>query len=530
MTELDRGKAEKGHDLGSDHDNSDSFHHTAHSDRTTSPYGRHRGSYPSLYHGEQRHVQVTYSRPTGLRGIYTHPTTQVCMLAMLALTCFLCPGLFNTLNGLGLSGQNGKDGNVSANAQSAVYATFAFASFFAGSINNKIGSRLTLLLGSMGYSLYIGSYLALSFHPNAGGFVIASGAILGVCAGLLWSAQGSLMLAYPVESQKGMYIGLFWSVFNMGGVVGAAVSFGENFDSKTDSVNKGTYIVFVALSALGVLLPMLMTDPNKMIRTDGTKVATPRHPNWKTEFYFLWIALRTDPFILLLFPLFFVSNWFYTWQFNDYNAVLFNIRTRSLNNLCYWMSQIVGSLMIGYLLDQRGLTRRARAFLGWIVLFAMVFVVHIWAYMYQKNYTRQSVASQDNTMDFKDKGYPPRLVLYILCGVLDAMWQTAAYWMMGAMSNDPAKLAYFTGFYKSLQSAGAAIIWRADAVGTPYISIFASTWSLLLGGLIFALPMLYWRVKDTTVLEDEVLARMDDDGHIYSRSVISEIEIESRNG
>lgn len=26
------------------------------------------------------------------------------------------------------------------------------------------------------------------------------------------------------------------------------------------------------------------------------------------------------------------------------------------------------------------------------------------------------------------------------------MWQTTAYWIMGAMSNDPAKLANLTGF------------------------------------------------------------------------------------
>ena len=66
----------------------------------------------------------------------------------------------------------------------------------------------------------------------------------------------------------------------------------------------------MVLSLVGVLIPLLMTDPNKMIRTDGTKVTTPRHPSWKTEFYFLWIALRTDPLILMLFPLFFASNWF----------------------------------------------------------------------------------------------------------------------------------------------------------------------------------------------------------------------------
>ena len=64
-----------------------------------------------------------------------------------------------------------------------------------------------------------------------GPFVLAAGAYLGISAGLLWTAQGSLMLAYPTEDQKGIFIGIFWSIFNLGGVVGAAVSFGNNFDN-----------------------------------------------------------------------------------------------------------------------------------------------------------------------------------------------------------------------------------------------------------------------------------------------------------
>ena len=92
-------------------------------------------------------------------------------------------------------------------------------------------------------------------------------------------------------------------------------------------------------------------------------------------------------------------------------------------------------------------------------------------------------------MDIYDKGYPAHLFLYVFCGLLDSMWQTTAYWMMGAMSNDPAKLAYFAGFCesfwaavildtrtnfpphsdKSIQSAGAAGVWRADAMGVPYV-------------------------------------------------------------
>jgi hypothetical protein len=52
-------------------------------------------------------------------------------------------------------------------------------------------------------------------------------------------------------------------------------------------------------------------------------------------------------------------------------------------------------------------------------------------------------------MDIYDKGYLAHLFLYVFCGLLDSMWQTTAYWMMGAMSNDPAKLAYFAGFCES---------------------------------------------------------------------------------
>ena len=71
-------------------------------------------------------------------------------------------------------------------------------------------------------------------------------------------------------------------------------------------------------------------------------------------------------------------------EFNEYNDALFNIRARSLNNLVYWLSQIVGSISIGFLLDQRAISRRIRAFSGWTVLLVMVFIVHVWAYFYQK--------------------------------------------------------------------------------------------------------------------------------------------------
>ncbi|KAI0785941.1 MFS general substrate transporter [Abortiporus biennis] len=427
-----------------------------------------------------------------LKRLYYKPISQIILLGFI---CFMCPGLYNALNGLGGGGR--VDTTTNDNTNATHYATFAFFAFFAGPVSNVLGSRITLLLGSFGYALTVAAYLTVNIHPHTGAFVIAAGAIQGVCAGLLWSAQGALMLSYSTARQKGRFVAVFWTIFNLGSVVGASVSLGQNFHSKmvdpTSEVGNGTYVGFLVLTLIGVLIPMLMANPNNMFRDDGTKVVYHRHSSLRTAIWGLWTTLRNDPYIILLFPMFFASNWFYTWQFNDYNSALFNIRARSLNNLVYWIAQIVGSLSIALLLDFQRLTARLRAYFAWSILLMMVFIVNIWAYFYQRDYTRASVAAITVKIDIRDREYIGRLWLYIFCGLLDAMWQTLVYWLIGAMSNNPATLAHYAGIYKSIQSAGAAGVWRADGVGLPYMNIFISTWVLLVAGLLFALPMIRMR-------------------------------------
>ena len=80
------------------------------------------------------------------------------------------------------------------------------------------------------------------------------------------------------------------------------------------STNIVEQIVFLVLTGIGTIIPFFMADPSKMVRSDGTRVRLHRHPSWKSEFLGLWVALRTDPWIVLLFPMFFASNWFYTWR------------------------------------------------------------------------------------------------------------------------------------------------------------------------------------------------------------------------
>ena len=59
---------------------------------------------------------------------------------------------------------------------------------------------------------------------------------------------------------------------------------------------------------------MCMVPATKMVRTDGTKIHQPVNPSWKTELFGLWTTFRDDPWVVLLFPMFLTSNWFYTWR------------------------------------------------------------------------------------------------------------------------------------------------------------------------------------------------------------------------
>jgi hypothetical protein len=75
---------------------------------------------------------------------------------------------------------------------------------------------------------------------------------------------------------------------------------------------------------------------------------------------------------------------------------------------------------------------------------------------------------------------------------------------MGALTNNSRKLANFTGFYKGVQSAGAAIAARIDALNAPYMNEFGANWGLLAGSLIIAAPVIFSRIQETVSLEQDL--------------------------
>lgn len=131
--------------------------------------------------------------------------------------------MFNALNGMGGAGQVAANAYASNTSNCALYATFAVVGFFAGTVTNAMGIRFALSFGGLGYCVYVSSFLSFKYTGNMG-YVIFSGLLLGCCAGILWCAQGAIMMSYPEEKLKGRYISWFWVIFNLGAVIGSVVS------------------------------------------------------------------------------------------------------------------------------------------------------------------------------------------------------------------------------------------------------------------------------------------------------------------
>lgn len=418
-------------------------------------------------------------------------------ILMVSFVCFLTVGMYSAIGGLGGGGQ--LDPEAVNNSNVALYATFASMAFFSGSICNVLGVRTLLSIGGWGYALYVASLLSYNINGNSG-FVIGAGAIMGICAAFLWTAQGTMMMSYVDANNKGKYISLFWMIFQAGNLIGSLIPLGQEINNTAAaSVTNGVYAAFFVIICFGGLLGCFVLPVSKVHLKGGQPVLVRKSPTWTSEFRGMYQLLRLEPWLLLLFPYFWASNWFGPYQSNDVNLANFNIRTRALNNVLFCVCEILGAFVAGFCLDNKWLKRHQTARAGWVVLLCATMAIWGGSYAYQRGYTRESVASADFVAaDWTETSrFIGPMFLYMGFGAFDAMWQTYAYWLMGSLTNSSRKLALYAGFYKAIQSAGAAVVWRLDNLGTSYMTMMALNWGLLGGSLLLALPVVYYKVRDS---------------------------------
>ncbi|XP_034681905.1 UNC93-like protein 1 [Vitis riparia] len=190
-------------------------------------------------------------------------------------------GMFNALSGMGEGGQ--VDATAANNANTALYTTFAIFDVLGGGIYNILDPHFTLFAGCLTYVLYADSFLYYNHYQHQG-FAIVVGAILGIGVGLLWAGQGAIMTSYPPPGRKGSYISLFWSIFNMGGVIGRLIPFILNYNrSEATFVNDDTYIGFMCFMFADIVLMLAILHLSYVVRDDDNHYTNIKYSDVSTE-------------------------------------------------------------------------------------------------------------------------------------------------------------------------------------------------------------------------------------------------------
>ena len=119
--------------------------------------------------------------------------------------------------------------DLGSNVMLTLYATFTVACFISPTVTNVLGAKNTLALGVLGYGALVAASLLYSlpaFHKEwAKIIVILGGAILGVGAACLWTAQGRLLLEWADGENQGTLFSVFWALFNTSALAGGLLTF-----------------------------------------------------------------------------------------------------------------------------------------------------------------------------------------------------------------------------------------------------------------------------------------------------------------
>ncbi|GLD92893.1 hypothetical protein PINS_up001472 [Pythium insidiosum] len=417
-------------------------------------------------------------------------------IVLLSVVCFCCPGLFNALSSFA-SGLD--DPTLAFNGNVVIYLCFTASSAVAAACVVALGVPRALTLGTLGYLLYTASLWFLQTRGITGGdaaddtarviFFMACAA-LGASAGLLWTAQGQMIMSYATHCNQGRYLSTFWIIFNLGATSGGVLTFCLNYNSPTTrdpgntkrSVAPATFLAFMLLTAVGTAIAaLLIVPPCDVVKEDGERVTQATNTShvqhnedddaalsWWRHMQALAHYVASHAEIALLFPCFVYSNWFYTYH-SFFNVATFNARSGGLASACYWAAQMLSAHYLGRALDHAAATNgplviAKRSLLG---LAALWNVMWAWGWYVQQTELGLSYAAPlglDLVRDAARLRGP--LLLYVVYGAGDAVGQVWIYWFLSSVcaSGKNVRVAgYHAGLYKAIQALSAAVSWYLGA-------------------------------------------------------------------
>lgn len=335
----------------------------------------------------------------------------------------------------------------------------------------------------------------------------------GLSAGFFWSVEGAIATGYPEQHKRGRYLATWFSFRNFGNIIGGAVSLALNVNTnQAGQVGYQTYIAFIAIQCLGLVIGPLLSNPEKVQRDDGTRIEAARGINWREEISAMWRLVRSRS-ILLLVPLFWYFGWIQAYP-GTFLATYFTVRARALGS---FMSAVTGTMvtwLTGSLLDLPWLKSRKHRAIATFTLVALINSASwIWAVIIQNEYRHtHPVLDWDNQRTF-GRGFG----LYLFERMGHGMVENYIYWCISNLSDSPGDLIRYSSLLRGIETAGVAVGFGVQAVPT----VLIATASINLGLWFFALPFSFYATLQV-VRKFEMLEKSKKDAEEGSDGVIEQ--------
>ena len=344
-----------------------------------------------------------------------------------------------------------------------LYIVFAFSNWFAPSVISLIGSKLTLVIGAATYALY----LSLFLYPNNPCLYIYS-VIVGFGAAILWTAQGTLMVAYSTKATMDRNATIFWAFFMSSMLIGPTyVLFSwHGKDTIDDHDRIVLYTMLTAFAGGAVVIFALLKNPatNSNSRFDPRQAVNALKDS---------LNLARQKQMLLLMVTFAYTGF----VVSVYNLVLPTAvgSTEALPNaksmvglvgLLVGTGEIVGALTYGFLIKIAPQWSR-----GFIIIFSLV--CHCISFMLMFLAIPANAVLEDSG-DQQSYIQPTETIVAITAvtlGLGDSGFNTQIMGIIGLLYKNESAPAF--ALYKFAQSFTAAI-------GFFYASVLALNWQLFI--------------------------------------------------
>ncbi|EXJ80501.1 hypothetical protein A1O1_08646 [Capronia coronata CBS 617.96] len=410
-------------------------------------------------------------------------------------------GIYVALNSLGAGGGQPDSANMVETVNATLCSVAIVSSAFGGTILNKLGHAITMFIGVLSYMIYVGGLWFFDRHDGLA-FPLVGGVLLGIGAGCVYVVVGHILLSYPEEKEKGLYATISLNGQAAGSVIGSIIPVILNRDAQTSAgVPTAVYAVFEAMMGVAAIMSLFLLPPDKLTRDDGSKVAVAMPRTAKQEFVANLRAFK-DWKLLLLFPGCFAAEAFLVYV-GSMNAFSNNLRTRSLLSFIAVVLQIPFGFLITWILDNKRMNRRTRTLVGLTFVAVPLYAAWIWQIVRVRNWNRNDPPTYDKLVDWSDSDFVSAFFLFMLTWVASNLWQYIMMYFLGAITNDPVRLAHYAGIYRGFLAAGEALLFGLDSIGIPYIKEAGGIFAFYGSGCLICFWLGWYHIEDTMYFKED---------------------------